>query len=118
MSGLEKGTGTLNAKVPVPLSRPDAARNAGQGRTIKLHPVSPLTPYRGVRQSCRRRHAWGQFANGLRKLSPGVATTPRPPLGSRTMRRVVITGLGVVAPNGIGKEAFWSACVNGKTGVG
>ena len=29
------------------------------------------------------------------------------------MRRVVITGLGVVAPNGIGKEAFWSACVNG-----
>jgi 3-oxoacyl-[acyl-carrier-protein] synthase II len=34
------------------------------------------------------------------------------------MRRVVISGLGVVAPNGIGKEAFWSACVNGKTGVG
>ena len=27
------------------------------------------------------------------------------------MRRVVVTGLGVVAPNGIGKEAFWSACV-------
>src|ERR1051326_8872926 len=34
------------------------------------------------------------------------------------MRRVVITGLGVVAPNGIGKEAFWSACLNGKSGVG
>jgi 3-oxoacyl-[acyl-carrier-protein] synthase II len=33
------------------------------------------------------------------------------------MRRVVVTGLGVVAPNGIGKEAFWSACVNGKSGV-
>src|SRR4028119_2487771 len=29
------------------------------------------------------------------------------------MRRVVITGLGVVAPNGIGKEAFWDACVKG-----
>jgi 3-oxoacyl-[acyl-carrier-protein] synthase II len=26
--------------------------------------------------------------------------------------------VGVVAPNGIGKEAFWSACVNGKSGVG
>jgi 3-oxoacyl-[acyl-carrier-protein] synthase II len=24
----------------------------------------------------------------------------------------------VVAPNGIGKEAFWSACVNGRSGVG
>ena len=33
------------------------------------------------------------------------------------MRRVVVTGLGVVAPNGIGKDAFWSACVNGKSGI-
>src|SRR5947209_8240511 len=34
------------------------------------------------------------------------------------MRRVVVTGVGVVAPNGIGKEAFWSACVNGRSGIG
>jgi 3-oxoacyl-[acyl-carrier-protein] synthase II len=34
------------------------------------------------------------------------------------MRRVAVTGLGVVSPNGIGKEAFWSACVNGRSGVG
>jgi 3-oxoacyl-[acyl-carrier-protein] synthase II len=34
------------------------------------------------------------------------------------MRRVVVTGVGVVAPNGIGKEAFWSACVAGRSGVG
>lgn len=33
------------------------------------------------------------------------------------MRRVVVTGLGVVAPNGIGKNAFWSACVEGRSGV-
>jgi 3-oxoacyl-[acyl-carrier-protein] synthase II len=32
-------------------------------------------------------------------------------------RRVVITGLGVIAPNGIGKEEFWLANVNGKSGV-
>lgn len=32
-------------------------------------------------------------------------------------RRVVITGLGVVAPNGIGKDEFWQACVEGKSGV-
>jgi 3-oxoacyl-[acyl-carrier-protein] synthase II len=34
------------------------------------------------------------------------------------MRRVVVTGIGVVAPNGVGKEAFWSACVAGQSGVG
>src|SRR5579883_2060507 len=33
------------------------------------------------------------------------------------MRRVVVTGVGVVAPNGVGKEAFWSACIKGQSGV-
>ena len=32
-------------------------------------------------------------------------------------RRVVITGLGVVAPNGIGKEEFWKANIEGRSGV-
>ncbi len=32
-------------------------------------------------------------------------------------RRVVITGLGVVAPNGIGKEEFWRANLAGRSGV-
>ncbi len=32
-------------------------------------------------------------------------------------RRVVITGLGVVAPNGIGKDAFWDAITEGRSGV-
>jgi len=32
-------------------------------------------------------------------------------------RRVVITGLGVVAPNGIGKNAFWQASITGKSGI-
>jgi 3-oxoacyl-[acyl-carrier-protein] synthase II len=32
-------------------------------------------------------------------------------------RRVVITGLGVVAPNGIGKDEFWQGCIEGKSGV-
>jgi len=34
------------------------------------------------------------------------------------MRRVVVTGVGVVAPNGVGKDPFWSACVDGKSGIG
>jgi len=32
-------------------------------------------------------------------------------------RRIVITGLGVVAPNGIGKEDFWNACISGRSGI-
>ncbi len=33
-------------------------------------------------------------------------------------KRVVITGMGVVSPNGIGKEAFCRAVLDGKSGVG
>lgn len=32
--------------------------------------------------------------------------------------RVVITGMGVVAPNGIGLEAFWDSLLQGRSGVG
>ena len=32
-------------------------------------------------------------------------------------RRVVITGLGVIAPNGIGKDAFWQANIMGQSGI-
>src|SRR5690349_15483591 len=34
-----------------------------------------------------------------------------------TERRVVITGLGIVAPNGIGKQAFWQATSRGISGI-
>ncbi len=33
------------------------------------------------------------------------------------MRRVVITGIGAVSPNGIGREPFWEATKNGVSGV-
>src|SRR5258708_34176001 len=33
------------------------------------------------------------------------------------MRRVVITGMGAVSPNGIGRERFWEATRNGVSGV-
>jgi len=32
-------------------------------------------------------------------------------------RRVVITGMGVVAPNGIGVQSFWNSLVHGRSGV-
>ena len=33
-------------------------------------------------------------------------------------KRVVITGLGVISPVGIGKDAFWNALLNGENGIG
>lgn len=33
------------------------------------------------------------------------------------MNSPVITGIGVIAPNGIGKEAFWSALKEGRSGI-
>jgi 3-oxoacyl-[acyl-carrier-protein] synthase II len=38
-------------------------------------------------------------------------------MAHQTHRRVVITGLGVIAPNGIGKEAFWDAMNKGVLGI-
>ncbi len=32
-------------------------------------------------------------------------------------RRAVITGLGVLAPNGNGKDAYWDALINGRSGI-
>ena len=33
------------------------------------------------------------------------------------MLRVAVTGIGAVSPNGIGREPFWKASVNGESGV-
>ncbi|MFA4908738.1 MAG: beta-ketoacyl synthase N-terminal-like domain-containing protein, partial [Candidatus Omnitrophota bacterium] len=35
----------------------------------------------------------------------------------KNRRRVVITGIGVISPNGIGKEAVWKAMSGGKSAV-
>src|SRR5207244_9003979 len=65
-------------------------------------------------------HDWSEAFSPLGELlscNPRAAPNVRRAV-ERAMRRVAITGLGVVAPNGIGKEAFWDACVNGRSGVG
>src|SRR5207245_9149045 len=38
----------------------------------------------------------------------------------KTMKRnrVVITGMGILAPNGIGNEEFWRSLVAGQSGIG
>jgi act minimal PKS ketosynthase (KS/KS alpha) len=34
------------------------------------------------------------------------------------MRRVLITGIGIIAPSGLGRERFWNAILNGTTLIG
>jgi 3-oxoacyl-[acyl-carrier-protein] synthase II len=62
---------------------------------------------------------------GLRRFPANLKCLPwtfilgigaRPHMSS-SPRRVVITGLGVVSPIGIGKDAFWQSLVAGKSGV-
>jgi beta-ketoacyl-acyl-carrier-protein synthase II len=38
-------------------------------------------------------------------------------VGQPSLPGVVITGIGIVAPNGIGKEAFWRSCTSGISGI-
>ncbi|HSB12466.1 MAG TPA: beta-ketoacyl-ACP synthase II [Blastocatellia bacterium] len=35
-----------------------------------------------------------------------------------SLRRVVVTGMGAVSPNGIGRETYWNATANGVSGTG
>ena len=37
---------------------------------------------------------------------------------SMSLRRVVVTGMGAVSPNGIGREVYWRATSNGVSGTG
>ncbi|HYY24772.1 MAG TPA: beta-ketoacyl synthase N-terminal-like domain-containing protein, partial [Candidatus Udaeobacter sp.] len=37
--------------------------------------------------------------------------------GRPVRRRVVVTGMGAVSPNGIGINEFWQASRNGKSGI-
>jgi 3-oxoacyl-[acyl-carrier-protein] synthase II len=51
------------------------------------------------------------------KLFPGQSVKMIGNNGKRKLRRVVVTGAGVVSPNGIGLDDFWKATRSGVSGV-
>ncbi|HEV2583431.1 MAG TPA: beta-ketoacyl-[acyl-carrier-protein] synthase family protein, partial [Ktedonobacteraceae bacterium] len=57
---------------------------------------------------------FGGVNTALVLARPQRMNAPAPP---NTSRRVVVTGLGIVAPNGIGREAFWRATSRGMVGI-
>ena len=67
--------------------------------------------------SCRSR-IYLQISNGKWKRFP-IDTCVTFYNEVKTLeKRVVITGLGVISPVGIGKDAFWKALLNGESGIG
>jgi 3-oxoacyl-(acyl-carrier-protein) synthase len=55
--------------------------------------------------------------DGWRDKQSSIGYVRKTGIVHRTERRVVITGLGVVAANGIGKEAFWRSTSRGISGI-
>src|SRR5438093_843319 len=97
----------------------------GRACRVREHSTAGLVPGAFTRSPSRGPEGRAGFSQGgtlgdprpKRGLRP-LPTKPGLAKGTLAMRRVVVTGLGVVAPNGIGKEAFWSACLEGRSGVG
>ncbi len=50
-------------------------------------------------------------------MSTSPATATASDSDSRKDTRALITGLGVIAPNGVGAEAYWAATLAGKSGI-
>ncbi|GAA3632172.1 beta-ketoacyl synthase N-terminal-like domain-containing protein [Microlunatus ginsengisoli] len=46
-------------------------------------------------------------------VEQGARTGERPESG-----RAVVTGIGITAPNGVGVDDYWSACLRGASGIG
>src|SRR4051794_28149666 len=58
-------------------------------------------------------------ASTLGRIRITRVLSPSMPLDSPGHDRdVVITGVGVVSPIGVGREAFWTSLLSGKSGVG
>ena len=76
-----------------------------------VHDLSFRVPPAGT---CRGTDHRRIFYQSRRHADAAAYEGPR----GEKMRRVVITGVGPITPIGIGKEAFWEAIKNKKSGIG
>ena len=108
--------------VPVSEAEREALRRAGIEPSTVLHPKAHLgntfaaaaavqvglaaeLASRAGRPTGAGQLPWLWFRDGM--LRPGGGMT-----------RVVITGMGIVSPVGIGRETFWSSLTAGRSGIG
>ncbi|MGA4876175.1 ketosynthase chain-length factor [Streptomyces lydicamycinicus] len=52
------------------------------------------------------------------RTAPAPADSPTSAARTTATPRVVVTGLGVIAPNGTGTEEYWRATLRGESGIG
>ena len=79
----------------------------GQAAAVVVRGTRSGEPLADLRESLRKLH--GSIAS--RGKSPEIQ-------GSALMRRVVVTGMGMVTPVGNDVESTWAALLEGKSGVG
>jgi 3-oxoacyl-[acyl-carrier-protein] synthase II len=74
---------------------------------------SSVSPHR--ESEALDRQALQSNAARLQLVEPTSMEKEESPMSCR--RRIVVTGLGAIAPNGVGKDAFWDGLIKGRSGI-
>ena len=101
---------TINQQFPDPLCDLDYVPNVSRQASVEVA-LTHSSGFGGVNSLLVLSQAnWGDKHSSIINVRKTGTV-------HQTKRRVVITGLGVVAANGIGKEAFWRSTSRGISGI-